>query len=489
MKNILKNCFNIIFLICFGYILYNAIFKNGVNLFLWDKYVVIIGVLVNIGILLLIYKYISQKTKINTKILIPILLAIIFVLQCIIGNLFRVSPNWDMKSLFDGAVSYLNGDTSYLSYLYRYSNNIALQIVFIVLFKIADLIKIISYYDIAMLFNIIMIDIALVLTYLVSKKIFDSKKAFIIFLCIASMTPIYLFVPIIYTDTLSMLFPLLILYLYLTAKEKEELKKKYTLYLLMTFAILIGISFKFTIIIVPIAIAIYEILNKNKKGIISIITTILIVLVMFGLFRVLIIKTVFSPWNNEEYNKERFPITHWFMMALSDAGKYNDEDVEYTSSFKTLEEKKEKNIEVIKERIKNISLNSIRRKLMYTWGDGTYFAVNTLDYDAINEGLHQELVFKRGEYHQYYQYYTQIQHTTIITLMIIVTLFSIKKEIDYIFILRLSIFGLFLFLFIWETRSRYLIHYLPIMQIITFAGIEEIYNLIEKIKHRTKLKM
>ena len=177
------------------------------------------------------------------------------------------------------------------------------------------------------------------------------------------------------------------------------------------------------------------------------------------------------------------------MMALSDAGKYNDEDVEYTSSFKTLEEKKEKNIEVIKERIENISLNSIRRKLMYTWGDGTYFAVNTLDYDAINEGFHQELVFKRGEYHQYYQYYTQIQHITIITLMIIVTLFSIKKEINYIFILRLSVFGLFLFLLIWETRSRYLIHYLPIMQIITFAGIEEIYNLIKKINDKTKLKM
>ena len=65
MKNILKNCFNIIFLICFGYILYNAIFKNGVNLFLWNKYIVIIGVLVNIVISLLIYRYINKTTKIN----------------------------------------------------------------------------------------------------------------------------------------------------------------------------------------------------------------------------------------------------------------------------------------------------------------------------------------------------------------------------------------------------------------------------------------
>jgi hypothetical protein len=62
----------------------------------------------------------------------------------------------------------------------------------------------------------------------------------------------------------------------------------------MAFAILIGISFKFMVIIVPIAITIYEMLNKNKKGIISIITTIIIALIMFSIFRGIVIKTVFG---------------------------------------------------------------------------------------------------------------------------------------------------------------------------------------------------
>lgn len=481
MKNILKKGFNLIFLICFVYILYNAIFNNGVNLFNWNKYIIALGVIFNIAILILSYKYVNRKTKINTKILIPICFIVIFIIQCIVGNLFKVLPNWDIKYLVQGAYSYINGETDYLSYLYRYSNNIAIQILFIVLLKISNLIKIIDYYNIAILFNIVIIDITLLFTYLVAKKIFDTKKAFIIFLSIASMTPIYLYVPIIYTDTLSMLFPILILYLYVTAKEKTNKKMQY--YGLMAIAISVGISLKITVIIMPIAIVIYEILNRNKKEILFISITIIIAFLITLLIRNIIIKNVFTSWNEKDYNNEKFPITHWIMMGLSDAGKYNEEDVEYTKSFTTLEEKKENNKKEINKRIKNITLNSIRRKLMYTWGDGTYFAVNTLDYDAINEGFHQKLIFKRGEYHQYYQYYTQIQHITIITLIIIVTIFQ-KQEIDYIFILRLSIFGLFIFLLIWETRSRYLIHYLPIMQIIAFAGIEKIYiNINKKLHH------
>lgn len=482
MKNIVKNIFNLIFIICFGYILYNAIFHNGLNLFTWNKTIVIIGVIINIAILLFIYKIISKKEKINIKIIIPISLVLIFAFQCYVGYLFRVQPNWDMKELFNGATNYINGGQEYINYLYRYPNNIAIQIIYITLFKVADFIKIVSHYDIAMLFNIIMMDIALLFTFLVSKKMFDDKRALIIFMMVAFMTPTYLFSTIIYTDTISMMFPLLILYLYLLAKETKEIKRKCVLYTAMGITICIGISIKATIIIVPIAILIYEIIKMDKKELFTMISVVTISIIICFLFEMLFVRIVFSNWDNEEYNRERFPLTHWIMMGLGDAGKYNGEDVELTSSFSNINEKREENIKIIKERlddiINNKKMNHLRRKLMYTWGDGTYYAVNTLDYDALNEGLHQELVFKRGKYHEFYQYYTQIQHITMITLMVILSFVSIKKELSKEILLRLIVFGLFLFLFIWETRSRYLVNYLPIMQIISFMAIEEIYQLI-----------
>lgn len=173
-------------------------------------------------------------------------------------------------------------------------------------------------------------------------------------------------------------------------------------------------------------------------------------------------------------------------MGLNDGGQYREEDVEFTSSFKTKQEKTENNLKIINRRKRWQNMNSIRRKLMCTWGDGTYYAVNTLDFDPINNGIHQEFIFKRGEHHTFYQYYTQIQHISIITLMIIVSLFAIKKPEKNETILRLSIFGLFLFLLIWETRSRYLVNYLPVMQIISFIGIEYIYKSFNKIKVKNK---
>ncbi len=486
MKNVVKNCFNIIFIMCFGYVLYNAIFYNGLNLYIWEEKIIIIGVIINIAIILLFYRYILKKDKVNTKIIVPIVLLIVFIIQCYLGNLFRVEPNWDMKSLFDGANNYISRGEDYLNYLYRYPNNIFIQIIYIVLFKIGYMLKIVRQYDIAMIFNIIMIDIALLITFLISKKMFDNKKALIIFIMLASMTPIYLLSPIIYTDTISMMFPVLILYLYLLAKETESLKKKCMLYAIMGFTILIGMSLKPTIAIMPIAIFIYEIIKMNKKELFIMMAVVFISFIMSLLFGMILIKTVFPGWNNEEYNKERFPITHWIMMGLGDAGKYSEEDVEFTSSFSNISEKKQNNINIIKERfsdiINNKKMNFLRRKLMYTWGDGTYYAVNTLDYDAVNEGLHQELVFKRGKYHSFYQYYTQIQHITIITLMVVLSFISIKKDINYELTLRIAIFGLFLFLLIWETRSRYLVNYLPIMQIISFIGIEEIYDILKKVK-------
>ncbi len=487
MKNIIKNCFNIVFIIIFGYILYNSIFKNIVNIFTWNEITITVGVIVNILLLVAFYEFIKNKEKINTKLIIPILLVVIFTFQCYIANLFKVSPNWDMRELFENAKLHLQGDQSYLPYLYRYNNNIGIQIIIISLFKISDIIRIIDYYDIAILFNIIMIDLALVFTYLVGKKLFDSKRAFIIFIILASMTPIYLYTPIIYTDTISMLFPPLILYLYIRAKEGNELNKKCILYSIMSMAICVGGSIKFTVIILPIAILIYEIINckkderkyyTNKLIIITVIAITIVTTIVIG---VLTVKLLFTEWNLEECNKNKFPITHWVMMGLENCGKYNEKDVKYTSSFSSVKEKKEKNIEVIKERIKDININKIRNKLVYTWGDGSYYVPYTLDFDPLNEGFHQELIFKSGRYHVPYKYYTQIQHLTAITLMIIATIVSIRRKISNEFILRVSIFGLFLFLLIWEVRSRYIVNYLPIIQLAAYTGIEEMYNVTKKL--------
>src|SRR5699024_6307232 len=130
-----------------------------------NKLSIIIGVIVYILFLLACYKFISTRKTINTKVMLPIILLFVFIFQIYVGELFKVSPNWDMKTIFDNAELYLKGELDNLNYLYTYNNNIGIQIIIILLFKISDLIKVIGHYNIGILFNIIMIDLSLVFTY------------------------------------------------------------------------------------------------------------------------------------------------------------------------------------------------------------------------------------------------------------------------------------------------------------------------------------
>ena len=44
--------------------------------------------------------------------------------------------------------------------------------------------------------------------------------------------------------------------------------------------------------------------------------------------------------------------------------------------------------------------------------------------------------------------------------------------------MQIAVFGLFLFLLIWETRSRYLVNFVPIFILLGIDGIQEICSLL-----------
>jgi len=69
-------------------------------------------------------------------------------------------------------------------------------------------------------------------------------------------------------------------------------------------------------------------------------------------------------------------------------------------------------------------------------------------------------------------------------LIIISILYSIKhsEKKEILNIGRLSMFGLLLFLLMWETRSRYMLNYIPIYILITISGIIDLSKNTKAIK-------
>ena len=45
-----------------------------------------------------------------------------------------------------------------------------------------------------------------------------------------------------------------------------------------------------------------------------------------------------------------------------------------------------------------------------------------------------------------------------------------KTAPDLVFLLRLTLFGFWLFMMLWESNSRYLVHYLPVLYSCAFLG-------------------
>lgn len=166
-------------------------------------------------------------------------------------------------------------------------------------------------------------------------------------------------------------------------------------------------------------------------------------------------------------------------------GWYNPDSVNYTLSYKTTDSRKNANVKKIKEQFKDYGVLNyttfLYRKMLFTWSDGTYYAPALLNDSLMrSESLISNLFQMKGKYINI----TVIHNTSLMVLMYIMILIgaikSIRKKENKINVCYISLFGVLLFFLLWESSSRYLINYMPIIIVSTM-------NIFTKRK-RTELK-
>ena len=140
-------------------------------------------------------------------------------------------------------------------------------------------------------------------------------------------------------------------------------------------------------------------------------------------------------------------------------------------------------IELIKNRINEMISNKellpfYNRKIAYTWTDGTFFSFEKLRREPIHK-KYLKFVYSENGKNSIYWLLSNVEWFIIITLMLIgiIKRKYLPKELKELqLLIFISIFGLFLFLLIWETRSRYLVNYIPLFLINAYMGICAINN-------------
>lgn len=476
---------------------------------IWDNVLLLIPVIIIIAALVLYrakpvfpgklkiqaLSYIDKYSVITVSIF---LMVIQVILQIYFGYEMAVTPAGDRNVIFKQASEMaLNNvfktSDQYNFYFLRYPNNQMLLLLETFWFMILKAIGTGDFLYGNMVLNILAIDAAILLCMVLVNRKYGKRAAVLFQVMSLLFIPFYTYIPFVYTDTLVLpiVAGLLLCYQFAEENFKKNRLNVYIWILVMGVLTWIGFELKPTVAIITVACAIHMVIAKNwKRGLVATLALILIFGSCRETFKIVMDKT--AVVDQTDYDKENFPYAHWVMMGLKGTGNYNLADREYTSSFRTKEDKEKGDIRMIKKRLKEYGVPGLLFhqyiKAVSTWSNGKYDMEFHLQRQPVRKSWLQSVFFKDGKFYPLYDSYcTLYQWTLIIFIAISVVYGLLKREMGSSAMWKLALFGLFLFLSIWETKARYVMHFVPVMMLIVIDILYVIHrNLysVQKLRYR-----
>ena len=376
-------------------------------------------------------------------------------------------------------------------YMIRYPNNLALMFIISLLYRIDYLLTgYISNY-IGPIVNTIAINASVLMTGLLARRIMGNKKAVAVTLLCVLFVPFYTYTPYYYTDSVSMPFFVGSLYLFIAGQQSQTKYKKYVLTAISGALMMLGFKVKASVVILFAACLIYLILKCDIKKLACFALALVIGFGSMFVFYTAAYRASGIITKEQEYMHE-FPPTHWIMMGLKGYGTYNTRDSNYTESFVGKDAKTQANLEIIQGRIEKRNnrtdgvddmLTHLERKAVWTWEDGTYYIAHHIENPLYGRNILHEFVLNDGKYHfQYYAYCCGYQLFLLAMMTLSAFRALIRRKVDELVILRGVVFAIFLFLLVWETRSRYLYNFTPAFIILAVDGLDAVKDGVDLIK-------
>lgn len=440
------------------------------------------------------------------RIILFTIVGVMLIIELYMGWELRIYRSHDLKHICNNAelfgrtgsfqplrdkIAAGKGDDIYMA---RYPNNFAIMFFIALIYRAWYLMfgNIPLYAPVVV--NCIMISISVLFTALIAKHLWGRRKAIYVLILLFIFSPLYLYVPTYYTDTTSMPFGIFGLYLFILAikKDKSERVKKYIMLFCAGAILFIGYKFKGSIGVIFAACIIYALLKCKIKEFACIA---LAFVVGFGSFMMLF-KAGYNYLNlvsEEDVEHYEYPYTHWVMMGLDGLGGYNKQDSIFTAKIDGKKEKQEANIEQIKIRLKkhikdNTLFEHFANKALWMWTDGTYTIPGHLRTYVQRSWMH-DIFLRNGKYYPYYFAYASAYQLLLTFLMMISALKGIiRPKINGAVVLRGIVFALFIFLLIWEGRSRYLFNMTPIFILVAADGLFGFSDTIGKLFAKIRKK-
>ena len=432
----------------------------------------------------------------------------IVAFQVILCSAVNRVIGWDVGAVRQIGCSISVGEPVSMDAINTYPNLTLLTLIFYWIYSAAPLFawSAQACYLCALVVNILMVDLALAVTCAAAKKFFSRQTALLCFLLGIPLICFNLWITVPYTDTLGMLFPVLVFYLYVTGRQSASVRKKWICFALAGASAGFGYLLKPTVLIVLIALVLVELFwlrPKKEKirrtfltgGISALCLCIAFFAVTKGFSAYAM--QVFDGYTDEQTIEETsFPMTHWMMMGLShnengSPGSYYGKDVAFTASVPGKEAKMQANLSVIKQRLEEYGvagyLGFLKEKMHYVYTSGTFsFGAEGHFYEsepfADDEFARavQSVVYPGGTGYPLYQNHMNALWIVVLALLAVSPLAVGKGRRDKRrAAIYLTLIGLTCYLMLFEARARYLTIYIPFL---VLAAADSMLHLSKRIQ-------
>lgn len=422
--------------------------------------------------------------------------SIVFGLSIIFGMIliylvynYYFYTGWDSETLVNTAQVLATGNRvngEYENwYFSSFPNNILLVDIFALIIKIASRIGISdAVFSICIVQCVEYIFVGY-LVYRINDMIIKNKgvavQGWLLYLITVGISP---WVGIAYSDSIGLIFPILILYIFLTFESGKYIYMKS---FFIGFIAWVGYKIKPQVFIVFIAILIvvlFEVMRNEAEAMkimqrlgCSVLGILVSALLIVGIAKVTPIER--NPENS-------FGGFHFMMMGLNDEnnGGYSLADIEYTSA-QAESERSAANLAKIKERINNYGLkgmkNHLEKKMLSNYADGTWawgregnFYKQCLeDKNSTLSPFLKSIYYQNGSKYHYYQAYAQAMWLLILLgcFIAFIKIIAHKENSKAIMILMLVFLGLTIFELLFEARARYLFSNVPMYIVLANWGL------------------
>lgn len=397
------------------------------------------------------------------------------------GLSLRVRPSWDFGAVYQGAAEIAeSGTLSEQSnwYFTTYPNNMTVCMFLAVCFKMFG--GICSYITLGVWLNVFLMVLGMGFLFLLVRRLYGVRSGFLSLMLCALFLPFYMHAAIFYTDTFALPFVTGTFLCY-------QFRKRDIRFLLLT-AVVLGLGYKVKgslgVILIALLIHIWLQREKTKKRITQSIMLLAPFLFVIGFLTIL--PGQLSFLDTAEVEKNEFPVEHWLAMGLAGHGGYNADVYWMTASIEGKEEKREVDRAFIQKQLGRYGIwgmkEHLKEKILFTWGDGVYFAPEKLKREPLQESpLHSWVLDSGIEYKKTYQYCSAVHFLLLLGIFLSIFCNVLRKgDVQEALAVQIAVFGLFLFLLIWETRSRYLVNFVPMFILLGIDGGQELGRYLKK---------